>query len=617
MNIAVSPALASPSSALKRPLVRIVIVGHVDHGKSTLIGRLLYETGSLPDGKFETLKAIAARRGMPFEWSFLLDALQTERDQGITLDTSQIRFRTAARDFVLIDAPGHAEFLRNMITGAAQADAALLIVDAAEGVRDQTRRHGYLLHLLGVRQIAVVINKMDRVGFEEARFRDIESEISTHLVNLGLTPVAVVPVSARDGDGVAQASEALAWYRGPTVVETLDGFSPARADDELALRLPVQAVYKFDDRRIIAGRIETGRIAVGDEIVVAPAGRTARVKSIESWPEPVAGQGPCEASAGQSIGITLDSEIFVARGDIVSTAAVRPKAAQRLRARVFWLNEAPITPGAGLNVRIGTAEARGTVAAIENAVDPGQLSATEARSVAQNHVGEIEIALTRPLAADPYAINARTGRLVLDLNGRISGGGLVLSLDVDERPRAVQSVPVHSAVTAQERAARHEHGGAVVWLTGAEGADMAKLARAAERRLFDRGGAPMVLDRAALQAGLNADLGDTPPERSEALRRIAHVAAHLAENGFIAIVAAGPASTAERARMREDSGKSFYEVHVAAARETADRDGPSPAPDLRIDTGRHDIETDSLQIEHLLETAGVLGTERQGGEFAI
>ncbi|HEY4406112.1 MAG TPA: GTP-binding protein, partial [Xanthobacteraceae bacterium] len=291
MNMLVSEPPASPASAAaaagKRPLVRIVIVGHVDHGKSTLIGRLLYETGSLPDGKFESLKAVSARRGMPFEWSFLLDALQTERDQGITLDTSQIRFRTPSRDFVLIDAPGHAEFLRNMITGAAQADAALLIVDAAEGVRDQTRRHGYLLHLLGVRQVAVVINKMDRVDFNEQRFRDIETEISTHLVNLGLTPIAVIPISARDGDGVARRTDLIRWYGGPTVVETLDSFMPARQPDELALRLPVQAVYKFDDRRIVAGRIESGRITVGEEIVVMPSGKTARVRSIESWPEPV------------------------------------------------------------------------------------------------------------------------------------------------------------------------------------------------------------------------------------------------------------------------------------------------------------------------------------------
>src|SRR5476649_2257144 len=239
MNILVSNPTASPLP--QRALVRIVIVGHVDHGKSTLIGRLLHETGSLPDGKLDNLKAVRARRGMPFQWSFLLDSLQTERAQGITIDTSQIRFRTGSRDILLIDAPGHAEFLRNMITGAAQADAAILIIDATEGVRDQTRRHGYLLHLLGVRQVAVVVDKMDRVNFDERRFRDIETEISTHLINLGLTPTAVIPISARDGDGVARRTELIGWYGGPTVVETLDGFMPARQPDELALRLPVQA----------------------------------------------------------------------------------------------------------------------------------------------------------------------------------------------------------------------------------------------------------------------------------------------------------------------------------------------------------------------------------------
>src|ERR1700716_1012431 len=247
MNILVTPALRLRPPPAPRALVRIVIVGHVDHGKSTLIGRLLHEVEGLPDGKLDALKAVSARRGMPFEWSFLLDALQTERDQGITIDTSQIRLRTPARDVVLIDAPGHAEFLRNMITGAAQADAALLIVDASEGVRDQTRRHGYLLHLLGVRQVAVVINKMDRIGFDATRFREIEAEISGHLAGLGLTPTAVIPISARNGDGVARHTPATAWHEGPTVLEALDAFSLARAPADLALRFPVQAVYKFED----------------------------------------------------------------------------------------------------------------------------------------------------------------------------------------------------------------------------------------------------------------------------------------------------------------------------------------------------------------------------------
>src|ERR1700744_726350 len=216
MNILVPTAIPAMPGNTARPQVRIVIVGHVDHGKSTLVGRLLFETGSLPDGKLEMLKAVSARRGMPFEWSFLLDALQTERDQGITIDTTQIRFRTPSHDIVLIDAPGHAEFLRNMITGASQADAAVLIIDAAEGVRDQTRRHGYLLHLLGVRQVAVVINKMDRVDFSKARFDAISAEISAHLNGLGVTPTAVVPISARNGDGVATRTPAIAWYSGPT-----------------------------------------------------------------------------------------------------------------------------------------------------------------------------------------------------------------------------------------------------------------------------------------------------------------------------------------------------------------------------------------------------------------
>jgi bifunctional enzyme CysN/CysC len=459
------------------------------------------------------------------------------------------------------------------------------------------------------------------VNFDERRFRDIETEISTHLVNLGLTPTAVIPISARDGDGVARRTDLIGWYGGPTVVETLDGFMPARQPDELALRLPVQAVYKFDDRRIIAGRIESGRITVGEEIVVMPSGRTARVRSIESWPEPA--QPPTTADAGQSIGITLDSEIFLDRGDVVSTAAVRPKAAQRLRARVFWLHEEPLAVGTSLNVRIGTAEARGTILAIEKAVDPGALSATEATAVAQNHVGEIDIALARPLAVDPYAVNARTGRIVLDMKGRISGGGLVLSLD----PPAASRVPasggapgthLKSAVSAQERAARSGHGGAVLWLTGQQGAGVAKLARAIERRLFERGGAPIVLDGSTMQSGLNADLGSAPAEQAEAIRRAAEIAAHISQSGFIVIVAAVSPSATGRAQARQIGGKGFYEIHVDAGEADGAYEAPA-APDLRLDANRLDLDTNSLQVEQLLETAGVIasGERPDGGEFAI
>jgi sulfate adenylyltransferase large subunit/phosphoadenylyl-sulfate reductase (thioredoxin) len=430
MNAHVAAEVASPSRLPSRPLVRIVIVGHVDHGKSTLIGRLLSETGGLPDGKLDELKAVSRRRGMPFEWSFLLDALQTERDQGITIDTSQIRFRTPAREFVLIDAPGHAEFLRNMITGASQADAGLLLVDAAEGVREQTLRHAYLL---GIRQIVVVLNKMDRVGYDDGRFREIEAKITGHLADLGLKPAAVIPISARHGDGVVERTAAIGWYRGPTVIEALDRFAPASPATALPLRLPVQAVYRFDDRRIVAGRIQSGVIAIGDEIAVAPSGRRAVVRSIEAWPGND-GTGPRHAGAGQSVGITLDRELFIARGDVIAHARRQAPSGQRLKARIFWLHDTPLAAGASVSVRMGSAETRGAVTKIGNVLDPGDQLAANRDTVGQshlrqNHIGDVEIALANPIAADQYEANPRTGRIVLDVGGYIAGGGPVLALD--------------------------------------------------------------------------------------------------------------------------------------------------------------------------------------------
>ncbi len=459
MNARVSPGFDIANTVSPRPLVRIVIVGHVDHGKSTLIGRLLAETGSLPDGKLDELKAVSARRGMPFELSFLLDALQTERDQGITIDTSQVRFRTPSRDFVLIDAPGHAEFLRNMITGASQADAALLIVDAAEGVREQTRRHGYLLHLLGVRQVVVVINKMDRVSYDDGRFREIDAEISAHLESFGVKPAAVIPISARHGDGVVARTAAIAWYTGPTVIEALDRFAPAEPASALPLRLPVQAVYKFDDRRIIAGRIESGSLAVGDEIVVSPSGKRARVRSIEAWPVARAPSPAATASAGRSVGITIDRDLFIARGDVIAPADASALAANKITARIFWLADEPLAAGTALAVRIGPAEARGTVITVANSVDPGEVTPTHGDAIATNHVGEVEIALAAPLAVDLYEANPRTGRIVLEHGGRIAGGGLVLALPAQaKRPQAAalvaRAAALEKALSGLDAAAR-------------------------------------------------------------------------------------------------------------------------------------------------------------------
>src|SRR6516164_5615266 len=605
MNMIVSTPLSATPNGTTRAQLRIVIVGHVDHGKSTLVGRLLHETGSLPEGKLEMLKAVSARRGMPFEWSFLLDALQTERDQGITIDTTQIRFRTGSRDVVLI-------------------------IDALEGVRDQTRRHGYLLHLLGVKQVAVVVNKMDRVDFSAERFSEIRDEITTHLARLGVSPSAVIPISARDGDGVAERTPRGGWYQGATVVEAIDAMEPARPLEQLALRLPVQAIYKFDDRRIVAGRIESGSLSAGDEIVIMPAGKIAKIKSVESWPvTPVAGK----LGAGRSVGITLDRELFVERGDVISHIGASPRDTRRLHARVFWLHDKPLPKGEQILVRLGTREVRARVIAIEKAIDPGALASTNHTAIARNHVGEIDITLGEPIGADAYAEHPRTGRLVIEVSGRIAGGGLVLSVDAGQRAIPVDIVPVESALRPEERSARYRHNGAVIWLTGLPGSGKSTLAKALERRLFSRGGSPILLDGDTLRAGLNGDLGFSTDDRSENIRRLAEVATHLARNGHIAIVAAVSPSREDRAAARRIADTAFREVHVSTPAETCEsrdpkghyakaRAGaltgftgigndyqPPEAAELSLDTSSRSVSDATDEIERMLANSGVLFDE--------
>ncbi len=623
-------AIVDPSP---RSLLRIVIVGHVDHGKSTLIGRLLQETGGVSAAKIESLKAMSDKRGMPFELSFLLDSLQAERDQGITIDTSEIRFRTADRDVALIDAPGHTEFLRNMITGAARADAALLLIDAAEGVREQTRRHAYLLHLLGIRQVVVILNKMDRIGFDEQVYKSIVSEISTYLENLGLLAAEVVPISARDGDGVAKHSERIAWYRGPTVLQVIDTFSPARPAEDLALRLPVQAVYKFDDRRIIAGRIETGRLALGDEVVFQPSGKTAIVRTIEAWPARDDNAQYVDREAGHSVGITLDREIFVERGEIIATGATRPKVARSLRARIFWLAEEPLYTGASLTIRLATASTKARIAAIHNVIDPGQLSQTAHATVNSNEVAEVEFGLFQPLGADLHTVNPKTGRIVVEHAGRIAGGGLILSVASDEAPlrpanRAV--TPVASTVSVAERIARNGHEGAVLWFTGLPGSGKSTIARSIERRIFDLGGMPLLLDGDTMRAGLNNDLGFANSDRAENVRRLAEVSSLLAKNGSIAIAAAISPVAADRAMARELVGDRFFEIHVATPLEVCEERDPKGlykrarageikgftgvdgiyeeprTPDLTLRTDQLPLEAAVARVVDLLRDTGIL-----------
>ncbi len=554
-----------PEQTSRAPL-RIVVVGHVDHGKSTLIGRLIHDTGSLEDGKLEAIKAMSVRRGMPFEWAFLLDALQAERDQGITIDTSQIRFRTPSREVVLIDAPGHVEFLKNMVTGAAQADAALLVIDAAEGVREQSRRHGLLLKLLGIRQVAVIVNKMDKVGFSEAVFRTVSTEFAGYLKELDVVPEAFIPVAARGGDMIADRGSATGWYAGKTIIETIDSFEPAQQDAELPLRLVVQDVYKFDDRRIVAGRVESGRLAVGDELVFTPSGKHARIRTIEAWPPPQEGRALRGLMAGHAAGITLDREIFVERGEVAAFRETRPAAARVLVSRIFWLGDEPLAAGSRLALKIGTAQVPATVTSIDAAVDSTSLQRTVAQSVERNQVADVTLSLAKPVAADTQAGNPRLGRFVLEAGGRIRGGGVILRTFEETQRRASPNVtPVASAVSIAERTSLTGHSGAVVWLTGLPSSGKSTIGRALERLLFDSSCHVVLLDGDTLRTGLNGDLGFSDTDRAENVRRTAEVASFLARQGQIAIVALVSPLAADRALARGIGGASFFEVHVHAS----------------------------------------------------
>ena len=549
-----------------RPL-RIVIVGHVDHGKSTLVGRLIHATGSLPEGRFEAIRAMSERRGMPFEWAFLMDAIQAERDQGITIDTTQIWFRTDQRPYLIIDAPGHKEFLKNMVTGAASSEAALLLIDAHEGVQEQSRRHGYLLHLLGVKQVVVLVNKMDLVDYSPARFGEVAEDYRAYLRGLGVTPASIIPISAREGDNMIEHSAAMPWYQGPTVLQALDGFAYRELPTERPLRMPVQDVYKLDQRRIIAGRIESGTLEVGDEVVFSPSNKTAVVKSIEAWHVP---EAPHLAQAGQSIGVTLTEQIFVERGEVMSHVQQAPLESNVFRARLFWLGHAPVQIGKTYTLKLGTMEAPVTVEAIDHVIDTSDLSSQTLDRIERNGAGEVVLRTKRMLALDEHQQNPITGRFVLVEDYLPLGGGII-SMEgyPDQRElitvRSTNITAVGHAVTREARSARNGHKGAVLWFTGLSGAGKSTLALALERELFAKGFHVYVLDGDNIRAGLNANLGFSPEDRAENIRRVGEVASLFADAGFIVISSFISPYRSDRERARAAAKDSFHEIYVKAS----------------------------------------------------
>jgi len=393
--------------AYARNQLKLVVVGHVDHGKSTLIGRLFYDTGSLPEGKYEQLVAIAQRRGVPFEWANMMDGLQAERDQNITIDTAQIWFRTAKREYVIIDAPGHKEFVKNMVTGASRADAALIIIDASEGVQEQTRRHGYLLRLIGVRHVVVVVNKMDLVDYSQATFDGVSTEYRSFLASIGVEAQHILPVSARQGDNIAKRGDNLKWFSGPTVVEALDTIPDTAEIFNQPLRFPIQDVYRFDHRRILAGRIEAGTLKAGDQLLFLPSGRTSVVRSIESWNTPQIDV----LKAGDPAGVTLSDQLFVERGSIAVHANDAPSLATEFTARIFWLGRTPLAAGKRYKLKLVTQEVECEIKALEEVVDASTVQPIAgAESVRTNDAARVVIHTRRPVAVDLFERVATTGR---------------------------------------------------------------------------------------------------------------------------------------------------------------------------------------------------------------
>ncbi len=546
--------------------LKLAIVGHVDHGKSTLVGRLLHETNALPEGKVRAVQAMSEKRGMPFEWAFVIDAMQAERDQGITIDTTQIRFRSGKRNYVLIDAPGHKEFLKNMVSGAASADAVVLVVDAHEGVQDQTRRHAYLLRLLGIRRIVVAVNKMDLAGYDEGRFNEVKDEVFAYLKSIGVKEKTVfIPVAAREGANLSLRADRMPWYDGPTLLEALDALPQPAPIADLPLRMWVQDVYKFDERRIVAGRIESGRLKVGDTLLFSPSSATARVASIESWNAPQ----PAEAGAGRSVGITLDEDLFVERGHIVSHAQRIPLVSNVFRARIFWLGRRPLTPGSQYRLRHGSAETLAVIERIECIVDTNTLSSGPGEEVGWNCVAEVIVRTRGLLGLDDHAENPVTGRFVLVEGHQIVGGGTVSTEGFANQrqaaaPKSANLTTVEHRVLAEDRARMNGHRGGILWFTGLSGSGKSTLAVELERLLFKKGYQVYLLDGDNMRKGLNADLGFSPEDRTENIRRVGEVAALFAEAGMIVISAFISPYRMDRERVRAAHGGFFHEVYINA-----------------------------------------------------
>ena len=560
--------------------IKLVFVGNVDHGKSTLVGRLLEGTNTLPESAIQKVKNFCDQQGRPFEHAFLLDALQEEQEQGITIDITKIEFSTGKGEedqhFTIIDAPGHKEFLKNMISGSAQAEAAILLVDAQEGLGDQTRKHAYLLSLLGISQIFVMINKMDLVNFSQERFNQLKEELETYLHRIKLSAKCYIPISAKCGDNVMTLSSTMSWYTGKTVLASLNDLEKPQGLEEKPLRFPIQDVYKFDHRRILAGRIESGALGVGDSILFLPSQKRSKVKSLEYLQEK---DRKKKEVAGHVVGITIEDEFYFKRGEVIvhpqapspeSAETMKPTVSNLFPCHVFWMGKEDLMQGKTYTFKLATQEVPCEIHTINKVIDASTLETISSKiALSKNDVGTLIIKTKEPVVFDAFHDIATMGRFVLVDDLIVCGGGIIEKSAelLRERPIVATHSPLispkSSLVHEVERRQRSGHRGKVVWITGLPGCGKEEIAPFLERVLFDEGKQVFYLDAATMRFTLTSDLDFSPQARHEQARRVAEVANILLHAGFIVVVSIVSPFKEDRAYARSIIGEDhFIEILV-------------------------------------------------------
>ncbi len=596
-----------------REKMDIVFVGHVDHGKSTVIGRLLADTGTLPEGKFEQIQQACERNSKPFEYAYLIDALKDERAQNITIDSARVFFQSSKRHYIIIDAPGHIEFIKNMVTGASRAEAAVLVIDAHEGIQENSRRHGYLLWMLGIKQIVVAVNKMDLVDYRQDVYDSIRREYDQFLGEIGVKPLCYIPVSGRQGDNVASLSANTPWYQGYTVLDALDSFEKAKPLTDKPFRLPVQDIYRFtlygDDRRIVAGTASSGTVNVGDELVFYPSGKSSRIKTIETFSAPA----KAKIVSGDAVGLTLDTQIYIRRGQIAARRdEPAPKVASRIRVSLFWLGKHPMLPKKQYLLKLGTAKVKAQIETIHRIIDASDYSTSKDKNMIEHHdVAECTLLLSHPIAFDLSSTMTDISRFVIVDDYEIWGGGIVLEGIEDQNADLLEEVVtrdlkwVKTNVTMAQRAERYNQRPTLLIVTGQKGVGRRQFASTLERQLFESGKFAYYLGIGSFLYSVGADLKRQQPGDNwhEQVRRMAETAHMFLDAGMILIVTA--------VELTEDDLKIFKTILNSTQIETiwvGEHVTTDINYDLQVMGGEENLERSVVQVKRMLQDHGIIFT---------